>query len=87
MFSKEETWQLLEDEECLVADGFDRAVIGITFGANARTVYSVAKIIDVLVNEEEMSVEDAIEHFEYNIAGSHMGDKTPVYVYDFDEEE
>ena len=86
MFSKEETWQILEDEECLVADGFDRAVIGISFGANARTVYSVSKIIDVLVNEEEMSIEDAIEHFEYNIAGSYMGDKTPIYVYDFDEE-
>ena len=87
MFSKEETWQLLEDEECLVADGFDRAVIGITFGSEAKTVYSVRKIIDVLVNEEDMSVEDAIEHFEYNIAGSYMGEKTPIYVYDFDEEE
>lgn len=86
MFSKEETWQLLEDEECLVADGFDRAVIGITFGSEAKTVYSVRKIIDVLVNEEDMSVEDAIEHFEYNIAGSYMGEKTPIYVYDFDEE-
>lgn len=86
MFSKEETWQLLEDEECLVADGFDRAVIGISFGPNARTVYSVAKIIDVLVNEEEMSIEDAIEHFEYNIAGSYIGEKTPIFVYDFDEE-
>ena len=32
-----------------------------------------------------MSVDDAIEHFEYNIAGSYLGEKTPIYVYDVQE--
>ena len=85
MFSKEDTWALLEDEECLVADGFDEAVIGISFGANPVAVYSVQKIIDILTEDDEMSVDDAIEHFEYNIAGSYLGEKTPIYVYDVQE--
>ena len=41
MFSKEDTWQLLEDEECLTADGFDDAVIGIIYGVEPKAVYKV----------------------------------------------
>ena len=83
MWNKEELWEQLVDNECLLADGFDEAVIGITFGVNAVAVYSVGKILDILV-DEGMSMEDAIEHFEYNIAGSYVGEKTPMWVYDLD---
>ena len=86
MFSKEETWALLEDEECLVADGFDEAVIGVVYGVEPKAVYSVQKIIDILIEEDEMDIADAIEHFEYNIAGSYLGEKTPIYVYDIQED-
>ncbi len=86
MFNKEETWALLEDEECLVADGFDEAVIGVVYGVEPKAVYSVQKIIDILIEEDEMDIADAIEHFEYNIAGSYMGEKTPIYVYDIQED-
>lgn len=84
MFSRENTWELLEEEECLTADGFDDAVIGISFGACPVAVYSVQKIIHILM--EDMSHEDAVEYFEYNIAGSYLGEKTPIYVYDVQED-
>ena len=84
MFSKEDTWQLLEDEECLLADGFNDAVIGIVYGLEPKAVYSVKKIVDILM--EDMSYEDAVEYFEYNVAGSYLGDKTPLYVYDIQED-
>ena len=83
MWNKEELWEQLVDNECLLADGFDEAVIGITFGVNAVAVYSVSKVLDTLV-DEGMSMEDAIEHFEYNIAGGYVGEKTPMWVYDLD---
>ena len=86
MFHKEATWALLEDEECLVADGFDEAVIGVVYGVEPKAVYSVQKIIDILIEEDEMDIADAIEHFEYNIAGSYLGEKTPIYVYDIQED-
>lgn len=86
MWNKEELWEQLADNECLLADGFNEAVIGITFGINTTAVYSVSKVLDILV-EEGMSMEDAIEHFEYNVAGSYVGEKTPMWVYDLDEQE
>jgi DNA-binding XRE family transcriptional regulator len=64
------------EEELLKIDGFDDAIIGID-EANMRLIYSSAKIVDIL--KEEMSEEDAIEHFEYNIKGAWVGEKTPIY--------
>ena len=84
MFSKADTWQLLEDEECLTADGFDDAVIGILYGIEPKAVYSVRKIVDILM--KDMSYEDAVEYFEYNIGGAFVGEKTPVYVYDIQDD-
>ena len=86
MFDKEELWLHLEDYECLLADGFDDAVIGVTYGAEAKAVYCVCKCLDILV-KEGMSMEDAVEHFEYNVAGSYVGEKTPIWVYDYQDDE
>lgn len=68
------------DEEILKADGFDDAVIGIEPGS-MRLIYSVTKCIDILI-EEGMTQEDAIEHFDFNVAGSYVGEKTPIWCYD-----
>ena len=86
MWSKEETFAILEDEEALIANGFDEAIIGITIRPNMIAVYSVQKCIDILVEEDEMTREDAIEYFEYNMAGSYLGEKTPIFVYDIQED-
>ncbi len=85
-FDKEELWEHIRDEECLVADGFDDAVIGMVYRDQPKTVYSVSKMLDILIADEEMTREDAVEYFEYNIAGAYFGEKTPIYVYDFYEE-
>lgn len=68
------------DEEILKADGFDDAVIGIEQGS-MRLIYSVTRCIEILV-EEGMDTEDAIEHFDFNVAGSYVGEKTPIWCYD-----
>ena len=86
MFDKKELWLHLKEHECLLADGFDDAITGVTFGVVPKAVYSVTKCLDILV-EEGMTMEDAIEHFEYNVAGSYVGEKTPVWVYDYQDDE
>lgn len=68
------------DEELLKADGFDDAVIGICT-RDYRLIYSMIKVIDILM-AEGMTEEDALEHFYYNIAGSYVGDKTPIWCED-----
>tara|TARA_R100000773_G_C4157197_1_gene76655 strand:+ start:249 stop:506 length:258 start_codon:yes stop_codon:yes gene_type:complete len=68
----------LLDEQTLKADGFDDAVIGIT--RDKILVYSIEKTIQILM-EEDMSEIDAIEHLDYNILGSYVGDYTPIFIY------
>jgi hypothetical protein len=64
----------------LIIDGFDDAVLGFE-DSSMRLIYSVTKIIEILVNGG-LSCTDAIEHFDYNIKGSFMGEKTPIFCYD-----
>ena len=44
-------------------------------------VYSVDKIIEILIDRDGMTEEEAIEFFEFNIEGAYMGRMTPVYVH------
>jgi hypothetical protein len=72
--------ELYGDEELLKADGFDEAVIGICT-RDYRLIYSMKKCIEILCSEG-MNEEDALEHFYYNIAGSYVGEKTPIWCED-----
>ncbi len=67
------------DEEIMIADGFDDAIIGFT--KDMVLVYSVSKCIEILCRE--MSEEDAVDHFYYNVEGSYIGEKTPIWCNDF----
>jgi hypothetical protein len=79
---KEELQLQLKDNECLLADGFESALIGITEGSNPVAVYDTDECIRCLMEEDEerFSQEDAIEFFYYNVVGSYVGDKTPVFI-------
>lgn len=68
------------DEEFLIADGFDSAVIGVDLGS-MRLIYSVSRCLDILQGED-MDMDDAIEYFEYNVRGSYVGEKTPIWCED-----
>lgn len=70
-----------QDEEILKADGFDDAIIGID-EQSMRLIYSVSKCIDVLEQQQGMEFNDAIEHFNYNVSGSYVGPKTPIWCED-----
>ena len=67
------------DEDLLVADGFEDALIGID-SKSMRLIYSVRKCIDVL--RRDMPVDEAIEYFYYNVEGAYVGEKTPIWCDD-----
>lgn len=69
------------DEEFLIADGFNDAIIGVD-DTKMILVYSSKRVISILVENEEMEHEDALEHFYFNIKGSYVGEKTPLFVDD-----
>lgn len=82
----EELLQELEDNECLLADGFDDALIGITEGMNPVSVYDTDKCIEVLIRDSKMNHEDAVEYFYFNVVGAYVGEKTPVFLRMFGDE-
>ena len=68
------------DGEILLADGFDDALIGVGYRSTDApiAVYDMSKVIEILACD--MSLDDAIEYFEHNVAGSWVGEQTPMFV-------
>ncbi len=73
------------DEEFLSADGFEDAIIGVAEikQINERVlVYSRTLCIDILMQRDKMSYDEAVEYFDFNVEGAFMGEKTPIWVDD-----
>ncbi len=70
------------DEELLFADGFDDAILGTgeRCGQPLIVVYDVGKCIDILVEQQGMDREEAIEFFEFNTLGAWVGERTPLFL-------
>ena len=66
--------------EAMLADGLDDALAGID--VHGRAVYFVEGIIGILMERDGMDEEMAREFFDYNIAFAHVGDYTPIYMYE-----
>ena len=71
-----------ENPEALFADGFDDAIIGICRKAGSEPVvtYSYDKCVEVLMNQQDMPYDDAIEWMEFNVVSAYMGPHTPVFI-------
>lgn len=68
------------EDEILIADGFNDAIIGIDENT-MRLIYSTSKCIDILV-KDGMEEEDAVDYFDFNIKWAYMGEKTPIWCID-----
>lgn len=67
------------DENVLLADGFEEALIGIALQFNTSiAVYDRDKCIEILARE--MSYEEAVEYFEFNVQGAYAGPNTPAFL-------
>jgi hypothetical protein len=68
--------------DALLCDGFDEAIIGMAERINLGPVvaYDVQKIIEIMVERDGMTYEEAYEFYDFNIVGSWMGDFTPVFI-------
>jgi len=69
------------NDEALFADGFDDALIGVGVIFNrSLATYDMRKCIDILMKRDDMTEEEAVEYFEFNVTGSYVGENTPVFV-------
>ena len=73
------------NSEALTADGFDEGLIGVIETHDHTTValYSRAKCIEV-IQKDGCSYEDAVEHFEFNVAGAYVGENGPLFAEIFE---
>jgi hypothetical protein len=71
----------------LIADGFDKALIGV--GRQCMTdiaVYDYDKCVDILIERDGMSYDEAVDYMEFNVVGSYVGQQTPIFLQHTDEE-
>jgi len=76
----------MTSEQPLRADGFNQAIIGNEYHTN-RVVYSIERMLQILIDRDGMSMEEAIEFFDFNIGGAYVGEMTPMYVWTEDKVE
>jgi hypothetical protein len=76
--TKEEVEELTEG--AILLDGFDECITGVVeeFGNGVRILYSRDKILESL--QKDMSYEDALEYYYYNIVGGHFGERNPLFL-------
>lgn len=75
------------DEDMLCADGFDAAIIGYTYDAETstnRTIYSIDKMVEILVGRDEMEETEAQEYLSHNTLFAAVGQAGPIYMYPLD---
>jgi len=68
------------EEEIIIYDEFEDAIIGLAdrFGMDTSVAYDYDKVIKILM--EDMSYEEAVEYFDFNVIGGWVGDSTPVFI-------
>jgi hypothetical protein len=66
----------------ITADGFETAfvAVGFRYNGNDIAVYDYDLCIDVLIDRDTMSVEEAHEFMDYNVIGAYVGEETPLFI-------
>ena len=61
---------------------YDKAIVGVVERINLTAFcYDTQEILNILAEPEyRMTPEEAIEHFEFNIRGSYVGEHSPVFL-------
>jgi len=73
------------DENALLMDGFDQALIGFTQRINEPllAVYDYERMVTVCVERDGMDEEEAEEYINFNCVGAWVGERTPIIVMPF----
>jgi hypothetical protein len=68
--------------DALLADGLEAALVGYTVNHHhpAVAVYDIGKCVDVLVERDGMTAEEADEFLSFNTLGAYVGENGPLFV-------
>jgi hypothetical protein len=76
-------WIATLNEEAIFFDGYEDAIIGVAerCSMSPLVVYDAKKCVEILMQRDGMSEEDAHEFFEFNTLGCWAGDNTPLFLW------
>ena len=68
--------------EAIVLDGLDDAIVGVGHSKDLepRLIYSVNIIILTLMKRDKMTLPEAQEFYDYNIADGYFGNHGPIFL-------
>jgi hypothetical protein len=68
--------------DALLADGLEAALVGYTVNHHHPhvAVYDIDKCVDVLVERDGMTPEEADEFLSFNTLGAYVGENGPMFV-------
>lgn len=68
--------------EAIVLDGLDDAIVGVGYSKDLepRLIYSISKIILILMERDKMTQLEAVEFYDYNIADGYFGNHGPIFL-------
>ena len=69
----------------LEEDEYDEAILGVVeqCGGFCAVCYDRTKLVEILCRT--MDYEDAVSHMDYNVTGSYVGPRTPVFLDPLDQ--
>lgn len=71
------------DPDLLFADGFDDCILGLTINDKGLPVvlYSEPEVVKSLA--QQMPLDEAVEYFDFNIKGAYVGERTPIFLEEY----
>jgi len=75
----EEYGDLVGDVQLVTVDGYDDAILGID-SKSYRVIYDADEMVDILMETEDLTEEEALEYLDYNVFNAWIGDQTPIYM-------
>jgi hypothetical protein len=63
-------------------DTFDPCIVGVGFrhGNQPSVIYDTALCLQALAEKDGMDDLEALEYFDFNIAGAYVGEHTPIFL-------
>jgi hypothetical protein len=69
-----------ENDQLLLSDGFDQAIIGITAKKPKRVIYDYYKAVDLIMKEDgDIDLDEVIEWIDDHISYD-IGEQTPIFI-------
>lgn len=68
--------------QALFSDGHDKALMGYTLNTHMpnRAVYDAEKCAEIMVEDHDMTPEEAFEFLDFNTFCAYVGDNGPLYL-------